>query len=84
MGTHRYRLTVEGELGGTMASAFPGMSVTPGHGNTTITGEIHDQAEMQGLLRRVTDLGLTLLESKVVDPEFSGPEPSAPRLEAGE
>ena len=65
--TRTYRLTVEGELGDQMSSAFPGMALTHDNGTTTLTGEVRDQAELQGALQRVSDLGLTLLETKVVE-----------------
>ena len=71
-------MTVEGELGDYLATAFPGMTLTHGHGTTTLTGELRDQAELQGVLQRVSDLGLTLLETKAVEsnPEsLSGQEP---------
>ena len=75
MGSRNYRITVEGELGDQMAPAFPGMRLTRRHGATDLTGELHDQAEMQSLLRRLTDLGLTLLETKALaDP---GPQARA-------
>ena len=67
MGARTYRLTVEGELGDHMASAFPGMTLAHGQGTTTLTGELRDQAELQGVLQRVSDLGLTLLETKAVE-----------------
>jgi hypothetical protein len=66
MGSRTYTLTVEGELGDHMASAFPGMALTHGEGTTTLTGDLRDQAELHAVLRRVTDLGLTLLETKAV------------------
>ena len=65
--TRTYRLTVEGELGDYLASAFPGMTLTHGDGTTTLTGQLRDQAELQGALQRVSDLGLTLLETKAVE-----------------
>ena len=67
MSARTYRLTVEGELGDHMASAFPGMTLAHGQGTTTLTGELRDQAELQAVLRRVSDLGLTLLETKAVE-----------------
>jgi hypothetical protein len=70
MSTRTYRLIVEGELGGHLASVFPGMRIIPGEGTTTLVGELRDQAELQGMLRRVSDLGLTLLEAKALE---SGP-----------
>ena len=66
--THRYfRLIVEGELSDDLEPAFHGMKLTRTEGNTALTGNVRDQAELQGLLQRVSDLGLTLLEAKVID-----------------
>ncbi len=62
-----YRLEVEGELGGLVASKFRGMSVMPEGGNTVIVGSVRDQAELSGLLQRVWDLGLTLLSVTAMD-----------------
>jgi hypothetical protein len=69
-----YRLTVQGELGDNLKPAFPGMTLRRTSGNTTLTGDIRDQAELQGLLQRVSSLGLTLLEAKAVH-ELSGRRP---------
>jgi hypothetical protein len=67
MATRSYRLIVEGELSDTLQPAFPGMTLTRSAGNTTLTGDVRDQAELQGLLQRVSGLGLTLLEAKALD-----------------
>lgn len=67
MALRTYRLVVEGELGDQVGSAFAGMSLERGHGITTLTGDLRDQAELQGMLQRVADLGLTLLEARAVD-----------------
>jgi hypothetical protein len=42
------------------------MALTHGEGTTTLIGDLRDQAELHAVLRRVTDLGLTLLETKAV------------------
>ena len=47
----------------TMAVAFEGMTLTREDGRTVLTGPVRDQAELQGFLQRVSDLGLTLLEA---------------------
>lgn len=62
MAARTYRLVVDGELGNQLESAFVGMTLTRNEGTTTLTGDLRDQAELQGVLRRVSDLGLTLLE----------------------
>jgi hypothetical protein len=64
MAARTYWLTVDGELGDHVASAFPGMTLTHRNGMTTLSGEMRDQAELQGVFHRVSDLGLTLLEAK--------------------
>ena len=69
MPEREYRLTVEGELSDRMRSAFEGMTLTRERGNTVFTGPVRDQAELQGLLQRVSELGLTLLSAIAVDEE---------------
>jgi hypothetical protein len=59
MGSCRYRLIVEGELSDRIA--FEHMTLTHEDGNTVLTGPVRDQSELQGLLQRVSALGLTLL-----------------------
>jgi hypothetical protein len=68
----KYRLVVEGELSDTMEAAFDGMTLSRKGGNTTLQGTIRDQAELQGLLQRVSGLGLTLLEVTPVDEVANG------------
>jgi hypothetical protein len=62
-----YRLIVAGELSDRMQGAFEGMTLSCAEGTTTLTGPVRDQSELQGLLQRVSDLGLTLLEVVVLD-----------------
>jgi hypothetical protein len=64
-----YRLIVDGELSDGLEPAFDGMTLTRVEGRTALTGNVRDQAELQGLLQRVSDLGLTLLEAKAIDNE---------------
>jgi len=62
-----YRLTVEGELSDRARPAFEGMTLTRDHGTTVLVGSVTDQAQLQAMLRRVSDLGLTLLSATAVD-----------------
>ena len=62
-----YRLIVEGELSDGAERAFDGMTLTRTEGTTTLTGRLRDQAELQGLLQRASDLGLTLLGVNAID-----------------
>jgi hypothetical protein len=68
-----YRLTVRGELSDKFALVFDGMTLSRVEGNTALTGRVRDQAEFQGLLRRISDFGLILLEAKAMD---DGAEPT--------
>jgi hypothetical protein len=43
------------------------MTLIRGDGTTHLVGRLRDQAELYGLLQRVSDLGLTLLTATVVD-----------------
>jgi hypothetical protein len=87
MHARRYRLTVEGELSDQAGLAFEGMTLTRDAGNTVLVGRLRDQAELHGVLQRVSDLGLTLLSATVVD-EGAGegqrePPPASTRSPAG-
>jgi hypothetical protein len=62
-----YQLIVRGELGDQLESAFHGMRLTRTAGNTVLTGTVRDQAALHGLLERVSDFGLTLLEVRALD-----------------
>jgi hypothetical protein len=64
-----YRLVVNGELGARYASAFDGMDISTGGGRTEITGAITDQSHLQGLLERISGLGLTLYSVTPLDNE---------------
>jgi hypothetical protein len=67
MPVREYSLVVEGELSDELGSAFAGMTLTRKEGQTLLVGQVRDQAELQGLLQRVSDLGLTLLSASTTD-----------------
>jgi hypothetical protein len=56
-----YRLVINGDLPDSAASAFEEMAVARGNGRTVLFGAVRDQSELNGLIHRVTDLGLTLV-----------------------
>ena len=66
MAPSAYRLVVQGELSDRVSQAFTGMSLRREGGTTVLVGLVRDQAELQSLLRRVSDLGLTLLSAAAV------------------
>jgi hypothetical protein len=67
MATRVYRLTVEGELSDRVRPAFEGMTLTRERGRTMLVGHVRDQAQLQAMLRRVSDLGLTLLSATAIE-----------------
>jgi hypothetical protein len=67
MAGREYRITLEGELSDRAGRAFEGMSLTREKGTTVLLGHVRDQAELQGVLQRVSDLGLTLLSATALE-----------------
>ena len=67
MAVREYQVVVDGELSDDVAPTFHGMRLERRDGNTILVGHIRDQAELQGLLTRISELGLTLLSAQSVD-----------------
>jgi hypothetical protein len=61
-----YTVVVTGQLGPRFEHAFEDMKVTVINGQTEITGLVADRAQLRGLLDRIDDLGLTLLEVRSI------------------
>jgi hypothetical protein len=75
-----YEIRLEGRLPPSWADWFEGFTLTPGSdGTTTLTGGAIDQAALHGLLRRVSDLGVTLISVNSIHPSHLSPRPSTPR-----
>ena len=75
-----YEIVVEGELGATMAGAFEGMRLEHRAGRTAIIGYVEDQSHLAGLLRRVSDYGLSLVSVGRVEDESSLAPPASGSL----
>lgn len=58
----RYEICIRGSLGEMMLQAFPGLRAEIREGQTVLTGELVDQAALQGVLAVIGALGLELLE----------------------
>ena len=57
-----YQIRVKGHLGVEWADWFGGLTITLGDdGDTLFTGPLIDQAALHGLLKKVRDLGMTLV-----------------------
>ena len=66
----RYRIVLRGRLGERFESAFDGMVLEPGPGQTVLAGQIRDQAHLYGLLDQLRDFGIDLV---AVEPEEGSP-----------
>jgi hypothetical protein len=65
-----YQIKVKGQLSADWCAWFDGMRITQdASGATLITGLVADQAALHGLLRKVRDLGLTLLALSSSEPK---------------
>lgn len=57
-----YRIRIQGQLDRQWSDWFAEMEVTyDENGNTLLTGQVIDQAALHGLLKKIRDLGLTLI-----------------------
>ena len=66
----RYEVRVDGVLDGRWSAWFDGLQVSSDdRGQTTIAGPVTDQAALHGVLDKVRDLGLELLEVRRTDPD---------------
>jgi hypothetical protein len=72
-----YRILIQGRLPANWNDFFGEMSQTvstgeDGYPTTIISGEVSDQSSLHGMLRHIRDLGLPLLEIKVLsEPQSS-------------
>jgi hypothetical protein len=65
-----YEFRVQGVLDSGWSAWFEGLRVTSDRaGQTTIAGPVIDQAALHGLLAKIRDLGLPLLEVRRLDPD---------------
>jgi len=63
----RYRVVVRGRLGEHLTSAFGHLELDSRPGQTTLTGNFADQAQLHGLLDRLRDLGIYLVSVNPID-----------------
>jgi hypothetical protein len=69
-----YEIRLKGHLDARWADKFAGMIFThKTDGTTILSGPVADQAELHGLLRKVRDLGLTLISINPIDPNQPNP-----------
>ena len=76
----RYEIRFDGQLDRGWSDWFDGFTVTNARdGTTSLTGPVADQAALHGLLRRVGDLGLTLISLNLLTPASATEPPPNPR-----
>ena len=64
-----YQIRVKGHLGPQWTDWFEDLAITPEEdGDTLMTGPIVDQAALYGLLKKVRDLGMTLVSVNCIEP----------------
>jgi hypothetical protein len=64
-----YQIRIEGHLGPQWTHWFGGLTITlEDNGETLLTVPVVDQAALHGLLRKVRDLGMTLISAVRVNP----------------
>lgn len=65
-----HQIRIRGELDEQWSAWFEGFTLAlHGDGTTTLTGLVVDQAALQGLMRRISDLVITLISLNIVDCE---------------
>lgn len=60
--TCQYKITVESYLDQNWSQWFDGFQIEPKEdGETVIIGDVHDQADLHGVIKKIRDLGLHLV-----------------------
>jgi hypothetical protein len=58
----RVRIRLDDEVTDALLSAFPQLSSTVQRTQTTLTGSVLDQQELQGVLNYLSSMGITILD----------------------
>lgn len=65
-----YEIRLKGHLESRWVKWFDGLTTTlEENGNTLLRGPVADQAALHGILKKVRDLGLTLLSVNSIEPD---------------
>ena len=65
----RLLIRVDGEISNDLAGAFPHMTRRIYRAQTTLTGNLVDQEELQGMLNLLHSLGVTVVEIVTIPEE---------------
>ena len=66
MRSHTYEITFLGQAGSTLSAAFDDCEVTVGRGTTTLRASLPDSGALAGLMGRISDLGLRVIDVTLV------------------
>ena len=65
-----YQIKIKGHLDDTLAGWFDGMTVSNlEEGNALLSGPLPDQAALQGILKQIGNLGITLISVNALPEE---------------
>ena len=68
----RYQIKIKGHLDASLADSFDGLTISNlESGEALLSGQIQDQAALQGVLNRINNLGLTLISVNPIPEEES-------------
>jgi hypothetical protein len=66
-----YEIRLKGHLDARWVQWFDSLTITlEENGNTLLSGPLADQAALHGILKKVRDLGLTLLSVNYIEPDL--------------
>jgi len=75
--SHRYRITIEGDLGTVSCAAFEEFNIVSNDGHTSLVADL-DQPALYGALIRIQSLGLELMELARIPSEVSSQTTAGP------
>jgi hypothetical protein len=65
-----YKIRIKGHLDDHWSAWFEGLTLTlEDNGNTLLTGPVVDQAALYGILKKVRDVGMSLISVNPVEPD---------------
>ena len=65
-----YQIKIKGYLGDDWTDWFDGLSISHDEtGNTILSGNVVDQAQLYGLLKRIRDVGAELISVNLINEE---------------
>ena len=67
MASSGYEIKIKGRLSDSLCGAFEDFTASVKPAETVMRGELRDQSELHGVLERIQDLGLELIEVRRLD-----------------